>query len=153
MKENGVDMSRVSISRSYAVLVGLEAYVKTRRKFKHGVEHVKEAEEKMVHPEEHERKVEEQKDKSESAKKERQLLAQEAERQEAEKKQTSFSRRIWKRLSRGGCEKDDLIAKEREGAKQKRKKWLSKSGEDIEDGIAPDGHRDAMGKTETAPAS
>ncbi|KNG46588.1 iq calmodulin-binding motif protein [Stemphylium lycopersici] len=153
MKENGVDMSRVSISRSYAVLVGLEAYVKTRKKFKHGVEHVKEAEEKMVHPEEHERKVEEQKDKSESAKKERQLLAQEADRQEAERKQTSFSRRIWKRLSRGAGEKDELTAKEREGAKQKRKKWLSKSGEDIEDGIAPEGHRDAMGKAEAAPAS
>ncbi|CAG5174227.1 uncharacterized protein ALTATR162_LOCUS7749 [Alternaria atra] len=147
MKENGVDMSRVSISRSYAVLVGLEAYVKTRKKFKHGVEHVKEAETKVVHPEEYERKVEEQKDKSESAQRERQLLAQEAERKEIEKKQTSFGRRLWKRLSRGGGENDDLTPKEQESAKQKRKKWLSKSGEDIEDGIPPDGHR------ESAPAS
>ncbi|CAN9328520.1 hypothetical protein AA0119_g7699 [Alternaria tenuissima] len=147
MKENGVDMSRVSISRSYAVLVGLEAYVKTRKKFKHGVEHVKEAETKVVHPEEYERKIEEQKDKSESAQKERQLLAQEAERKEAEKKQTSFGRRLWKRLSRGGGENDDLTSKEREAAKQKRKKWISKSGEDVEDGIPPDGHRDS------APAS
>jgi hypothetical protein len=147
MKENGVDMSRVSISRSYAVLVGLEAYVKTRKKFKHGVEHVKEAEIKVVHPEEYERKVEEQKDKSESAQRERQLLAQEAERKEVEKKQTSFGRRLWKRLSRGGGENDELTPKEQESAKQKRKKWLSKSGEDIEDGIPPDGHR------ESAPAS
>lgn len=147
MKENGVDMSRVSISRSYAVLVGLEAYVKTRKKFKHGVEHVKEAETKVVHPEEYERKIEEQKDKSESAQKERQLLAQEAERKEAEKKQTSFGRRLWKRLSRGGGENDDLTPKEREAAKQKREKWISKSGEDVEDGIPPDGHRDS------APAS
>jgi hypothetical protein len=66
MQDNGVDMSRVSISRSYAVLVGLEAYVKTRRKFKHGVSHVKEVETKVVHPEEHKRMKEEQKDKSKS---------------------------------------------------------------------------------------
>jgi hypothetical protein len=30
LRDEGVDMSRVSISRSYAVLVGLEAYVRTR---------------------------------------------------------------------------------------------------------------------------
>jgi hypothetical protein len=34
LKEAGADMSHVSISRSYAVLVGLEAYVKTRRRGK-----------------------------------------------------------------------------------------------------------------------
>jgi hypothetical protein len=49
MKDNGVDMSRVSISRSYAVLVGLEMYVKTRRKVKHGVEHAHNAETKVMY--------------------------------------------------------------------------------------------------------
>ncbi|KFY27606.1 hypothetical protein V493_03400, partial [Pseudogymnoascus sp. VKM F-4281 (FW-2241)] len=34
LREGGVDMSHVSVSRSYAVLVGLEAYVKTRKKGK-----------------------------------------------------------------------------------------------------------------------
>lgn len=148
-------MSRVSISRSYAVLVGLEAYVKTRRKVKHGIGHVKEAETKVIHPEEHQRKVEEEKDKSESAEKERQLLAHEAEKAEAEKKERSFPRRMWKRLSRGGGEKDkgELLAKEREAAKeQKRKKWLSKSGEDVESSIPPEGKRDAMGRTDGVPA-
>ncbi|KAL5470074.1 hypothetical protein PMIN07_002072 [Paraphaeosphaeria minitans] len=48
MRDNGVDMSRVSISRSYAVLVGLEMYVKTRRKVKHGVEHAHNAEIKVM---------------------------------------------------------------------------------------------------------
>jgi hypothetical protein len=142
MKENGVDMSRVSISRSYAVLVGLEAYVKTRKKIKHGVEHVKETETKVVHPEIYEQKIEEQKDKSKSAQRERELLAQKQEKAEAEKKQSSLGRRIWKRLSRGGSEKDDLTPKEQEGAKEKKKKWLSKTGEDVEDGIAPEGQRD-----------
>jgi hypothetical protein len=149
MKENGVDMSRVSISRSYAVLVGLEAYVKTRKKIKHGAQHVKEAETKVVHPAEYEQKVEEQRDKSKSAQRERELLAQKQEKAEAEKKQSSLGRRIWKRLSRGGSEKGDLTPKERDGVKEKKKKWLSKTGQDVEDGIAPEGQRDT---TETAPA-
>ncbi|KAI9726249.1 MAG: hypothetical protein M1834_009078 [Cirrosporium novae-zelandiae] len=34
LKERKVDMSHVSISKSYAVLIGLEAYVKIRRRFK-----------------------------------------------------------------------------------------------------------------------
>jgi hypothetical protein len=149
MKENGVDMSRVSISRSYAVLVGLEAYVKTRRKFKHGVGHVKEAEVKVMHPEEHARKQEEQKDKSESAEKERQILAHRAEKDEAERKEQSWHRRMWKRLSRSGSEKDDLSPQERAEAKdQKRKLRLSRSGQDVEDGIPPSGTRD---KLEPAP--
>jgi hypothetical protein len=147
LQDNGVDMSRVSISRSYAVLVGLEAYVKTRKKLKHGVEHVKEAETKVVHPEEHKRKVEEQKDKSKSAEKERQILAHKAEKEEAEKKEQSWRRRMWKRISRGGSEKDDLSPKERKDAKeQKQRKFLSKSGQDVESAIPPDGRRDTMEK-------
>jgi hypothetical protein len=136
MQENGVDMSRVSISRSYAVLVGLEAYVKTRRKIKHGVGHVKDAETKVMHPEEHKRMIEEQKDKSQSAEKERQILAH----KEAQQKEQSWRRRMWKRLSRGGSEKD-----ERDDAKeQKKEKWLSKSGQDVESAIAPEGRRDTI---------
>jgi hypothetical protein len=152
MQESGVDMSRVSISRSYAVLVGLEAYVKTRRKFKHGVAHVKEAETKVMHPEEHQRMIEEQKDKSKSAEKERQLLAQTAEKEEAEKKEQSWRRRMWKRISRGGSEKDEPTPKEREDAKeQKKSKWLSKSGQDVESAIPPAGTRDKLEKpTESA---
>ena len=71
MQDNGVDMARVSISRFYAVLVGLEAYVKTRKKFKHGVQHAKDVETKVIHPEEYRQKIEEQKDKSKRAEKER----------------------------------------------------------------------------------
>ncbi|KAL5121354.1 hypothetical protein ACEQ8H_000822 [Pleosporales sp. CAS-2024a] len=145
MQDNGVDMSRVSISRSYAVLVGLEAYVKTRRKFKHGVEHVKEAETKVVHPEEHQRKKEEQKDKSKSAERERQMLAHQAETEEAERKANSWRRRMWKRLSRGGSEKDELTPREREDAtEQKRSRWRSKAGQDVESAIPPEGRRDKV---------
>lgn len=153
MQENGVDMSRVSISRSYAVLVGLEAYVKTRRKFKHGVGHAKDAETKVMHPDEHKRKVEEQKDKSKSAEKERQILAQNAEKEEAQKKDQSWRHRMWRRISRAGSETDGLTPKQREDAKEsKRKKWLSKSGQDVESAIPPNGTRDKLGKPE-GPAS
>ena len=141
MKENGVDMSRVSISRSYAVLVGLEAYVKTRRKVKKSVGTVKDTETKVVHPEVYEKKVEEQKDNSKSAQRERQLLADQAEKEEAEKKEKSWKRRMWKKISRTG-DKDDVATREKEQAKEKRRsKVLSKSGQDVESGIPPDGKR------------
>jgi hypothetical protein len=146
LQDNGVDMSRVSISRSYAVLVGLEAYVKTRRKFKNGVGHVKETETKIMHPEEHKRQKEEQVDKSKSAERERQILAHKAEKEEAEKKEQSWRRRMWKRLSRGGG-KDEPTLKVREDAKdQKKSKWLSKTGQDVESAIPPGGTRDKMEK-------
>ncbi|KAL5373099.1 hypothetical protein DPSP01_012958 [Paraphaeosphaeria sporulosa] len=139
MKDNGVDMSRVSISRSYAVLVGLEMYVKTRRKVKHGVEHVHNAEIKVVHPEEYEKKMEESKDKSKSAEKERQLMAAHNEKQEAEKRERSWRRKIWHKLrhSSGGSSGD--------GKDSKHKKTLSKSGQDVESGIAPSGKRELVG--------
>jgi hypothetical protein len=135
-------MSRVSISRSYAVLVGLEAYVKTRRKLKHGVQHVSEAETKVMHPEEHKKKMEEEKDKSKSAEKERQLLAANAKKEEAVHRENSWRRRIWHKIRSGSISSKDDLAQAKE---QKRKKTLSKSGEDAEDGIPPAGNRDRVG--------
>jgi hypothetical protein len=144
-------MSHVSISRSYAVLVGLEAYVKTRRKVKNGAEHVKNAETRIMHPEEYEKMKEEKIDKSKSAEKERQILAQTAEKEEAQRKERSWKHRMWKRISGSGKEETpngELTPKELEKAKdQKRKKWLSKSGLDVESGIPPDGKRDGLNKT------
>ena len=147
MQDNGVDMSRVSISRSYAVLVGLEAYVKTRRKVKKSVGAVKDVETKVVHPEVYEKKVEEQKDNSKSAQRERQLLADQAEKEQAERKERSWKRRIWNKISRSS-EKEDLAVRQKEQAKeQRRKKVLSRSGQDVESGIPPDGRRDSLSKS------
>ena len=81
LKEAGVDMSHVSISRSYAVLVGLEAYVKTRRRAKRVVAKVTKGREKLLDPEEARRKEEAEKDTSESAAREREVLAEEEERE------------------------------------------------------------------------
>lgn len=151
MQDNGVDMSRVSISRSYAVLVGLEAYVKTRRKVKKSVGAVKDAETRVVHPEVYEKKIEEQKDNSKSAQRERQLLADQAEKEDAERKEKSWKRRFWKKISRSG-EKDDAETRQNEKAQQqKRKKVLSRSGQDIESGIPPDGRRESLSKSAPEP--
>lgn len=135
-------MSRVSISRSYAVLVGLEAYVKTRKKIKHGVEHVSNAETKVMHPEEYKKRMEEQEDKSKSAEKERRLLAANAEKEAAERKEKSWKRRVWRRIRHGSLSSKDALKETKE---QKHEKPLSESGQDVESGIPPAGKRDKVG--------
>ncbi|KFY49893.1 hypothetical protein V496_09725 [Pseudogymnoascus sp. VKM F-4515 (FW-2607)] len=74
LREGGVDMSHVSISRSYAVLVGLEAYVKTRRRGKRVVGKLLHGRDKILSPDEVRKKEEEERDKSESAERERRVL-------------------------------------------------------------------------------
>lgn len=82
LKDAGVDMSHVSISKSYTVLVGLETYTKTRRKGKDLVDRLVRRRDKMLSPERVRRREEEERDKSESADKERRFL--EKKRLEAE---------------------------------------------------------------------
>lgn len=65
-------MSRVSISKSYAVLVGIESYKHSRKKMTDVNTKVKDGAEKVLHPEEAQRKAEEGRDKSKSAAMERQ---------------------------------------------------------------------------------
>ena len=135
LRDNGVDMSRVSISRSYAVLVGLEAYVKTRKRIKHGVQHVTDHKDKVMHPEEFREREENQKDKSKSAEKERQILAQKEKEAAEVKRRTSWRQKMvdgMKKLKLGGGEK---------GSNLKERKPLSKSGQDVESAIPPDGKR------------
>jgi hypothetical protein len=142
LEEQGCDMSRVSISRSYAVLVGLEAYVKTRRKLKHGVQHVADAEARVLHPDQYRREKEEEKDKSKSAERERQLLAASAQQEEAKRKESSWRLKIWQRI-RG---KSISSKEELEAAKEhRRRKRLTKSGQDAESAIPPAGRRDDLG--------
>ncbi|KAI9668854.1 MAG: hypothetical protein M1831_000924 [Alyxoria varia] len=50
--EAGADMSRVSISKSYAVLLGLEGYMKSKQKIKRAEENVEQWAEGLVKPEE-----------------------------------------------------------------------------------------------------
>jgi len=87
LKEAGVDMSHVSISKSYAVLVGLEAYMKTRQKGKDVMKKLTHRRDKIMSPEVAKRREEEERDKSQSAELERKFL-EEQERQRDENKVT-----------------------------------------------------------------
>jgi hypothetical protein len=63
-----------------------------------------------------------------------------------------LKRRFWRKLSLSVSGKEDMSAKARQKAKdQKQKKWLSKSGQDVEDGIAPAGKRDRMEQASNTP--
>lgn len=169
LKDRGVDMSHVSISRSYAVLVGLEAYVKTRRKGKSIVRHLIHGRDKLLDPEETRRKDLEEQDKSESAKRERKFLEKEAERQRREEEErdenlsgAKFMRKlgIGTRVPRVGYEGNDHeeeegkdgVGEERaadeitENMKHDKKVEVSNEGlrdpgPGAEDGIAPEGKR------------
>lgn len=88
MKEEGADMSRVSISKSYAVLLGLESYLGTKKRAKSSVKHLERQFEKVLRPHEARKREEADQDKSESARKEREWLA----KQKAEKR--DFSARL-----------------------------------------------------------
>jgi hypothetical protein len=85
-------MSQVSISRSYAVLAGLESYTKTTGKMKSLEKVVKYGKDKLLHPDKVRQEEEARKDKSQSAEKERQhLAALEAEQEKAQKSERSMS--------------------------------------------------------------
>ncbi|KAK9425505.1 putative IQ domain-containing protein IQM6 [Seiridium unicorne] len=84
LKDEGVDMSHVSISKSYAVLVGLEAYVKTRKKGKETLQKVTHHKQKLLDPEQALKQEEASKDTSQSA---------ELERRHLEKQETAREKR------------------------------------------------------------
>jgi hypothetical protein len=132
LKDAGVDMSHVSISRSYAVLVGLEAYTKTRKKFKHGIEHVRDGHEKILNPEEAKKKEEERIDRSKSAQREREFLESEKERLREEKKNMTLVERFKRKLH---------LSNETKSEKSADTAILSGTGEDAESAIPPDGKR------------
>lgn len=92
LKDAGVDMSHVSISRSYAILVGLEAYVKTRRRGKKFVKKLIHHRDKILDPEEAAKREELERDKSESAAKERLFLEKKDREREEERRNSLIAR-------------------------------------------------------------
>ncbi|TLD24613.1 iq calmodulin-binding motif protein [Venturia nashicola] len=138
MRDQGVDMSRVSISHSYAVLVGLEAYVKTRRKIKNVAGQMTHEKDKVLHPEEVQKREEEERDHSESAEKERQVIREERRRQEEAKKRESLGSKLMRKLRIRSPSQSASAAGKDEPTKQTPKTPLSVPGEDVESGIAPE---------------
>ena len=94
LREAGVDMSHVSISRSYAILLGLEAYLKARKKIKKGIQHLH-----------HHKKMEEKVDKNQSAEMERQVLTAQAAEEEERKRQMHLPARQKEKLLFGDSAK------------------------------------------------
>ncbi|RDI80284.1 hypothetical protein Vi05172_g9688 [Venturia inaequalis] len=139
MRDQGVDMSRVSISHSYAVLVGLEAYVKTRRKVKNVAGHMTHEKDKVLHPEEVQKKEEQERDHSESAEKERQVIQAEEQKQENIKKRESFGSKFMRKLRIRSPSQSASAAAGEKSTKQTPRTPLSVPGEDVESGIAPEG--------------
>ncbi|KAJ4131739.1 hypothetical protein NW768_005936 [Fusarium equiseti] len=94
LRQSEVDMSHVSISKSYVVLIGLESYIKTKRKGKDLAQRVGHRKDKILSPEEAARREEEARDKSESAAKEREVL----QREEEEKQEGRPVKKVLKKL-------------------------------------------------------
>lgn len=94
LEEEGVDMSHVSISKSYAVLVGLETYIKTKKKGKEIVQRLSHRKMKILDPEEAAKKEEALKDKSESAAREREVLEKQREEEEHARPSVRFMKRL-----------------------------------------------------------
>ncbi|RYP42769.1 hypothetical protein DL768_010241 [Monosporascus sp. mg162] len=98
LEDAGVDMSHVSISKSYAVLVGLEAYAKTKKKGKELVDRLSHRKLKVLHPEEAAEREEALKDKSESAARERDVLEKQREDEVVARAENKATARLLQRL-------------------------------------------------------
>lgn len=105
LKEMGADMSRCSISRSYAIILGLESYVRTKNNAKKAERGVRE----FVNPDEKRQREQKEFDASASAAREREVLRAEEERR---KSQGGVGARVKRGLAfglpyRGGGGDDD----------------------------------------------
>lgn len=140
-------MSHVSISRSYAVLVGLEAYVKTRRKGKNMLKKLSYHREKILSPAELAKREEEQRDKSESAARERRVLELRQQADVAEKREQSVVNTKLldklhitpKSLSKHGGDADADDAEQGNG--ENKHGDVQTPGSGPENAIAPEGTR------------
>jgi hypothetical protein len=145
LKDAGVDMSHVSISRSYAVLVGLEAYVKTRKRGKKILHNILHKKDKVLAPEKFAKREEEARDKSESAERERRFLEmkQQAEAEETEENRADL--KILKKLSivpkhaHRGSDRDKADAE----LEKEKDPVVQAPGTGPENAIAPEGTRSA----------
>lgn len=91
-------MSHVSISRSYAVLVGLEAYVKTRKRGKRLLKNLVHHRDKILDPEETAKREEAERDKSESAARERRFLEMQQKAEEEEREENRANVKLLDKL-------------------------------------------------------
>ncbi|KAG9777238.1 hypothetical protein KCU88_g4578, partial [Aureobasidium melanogenum] len=142
LREQGVDMSRVSISRSYAVLVGLETYVRSRKRLKALEDKVRHEKDKLIHPGKVHEEEEAKQDRSESAEKERLYLEQQRNAQAQQSREPKAGKKHTGKLSRvqaGRHTPGDMTMRDNDGAGDIQQQH---SGTGPEDGVpAPEGRR------------
>jgi hypothetical protein len=147
LKDAGVDMSHVSISRSYAVLVGLEAYVKTRKRGKRILQNLVHKKDKLLSPQEAAKREEEARDKSESAERERRFLEAKQQAEAEEREENRADLKLLKKLSivprtpRHGVANDRAEMEEKR--EQEKDHLVQAPGTGPEEAIAPEGTRNA----------
>ena len=90
LKDEGADLGRLNLGRSYAVLLGLEAYVDTKKHAKTAEQGVKD----VFNPEGKKKREEAAMDKSKSAAREREILQE----QQQERRKRSLSYRLKQKL-------------------------------------------------------
>lgn len=132
-------MSHVSISRSYAVLVGLEAYVRSRKRGKKLVQKLIHGRDKLLSPQEVAREEEEERDKSESVARELRILEmQEAEEAEDRKLLSKLRIRSKMEVPDGHTRLEGPVGKKKQTEKAVD---LEAPGTGPESAIAPEGTR------------
>ncbi|KIW66912.1 hypothetical protein, variant 2 [Phialophora macrospora] len=141
LRDEGVDMSHVSISRSYAVLVGLETYTKAHKQLKNAEASVAHEKDKLLNPDKVKMEEEAQRDKSQSAETERLYLEKQREAEEREARERKARRSLAGRLSNAvsklGLRKQSADSTPTGEAQAKRI-----LGTGPEDGVPPpEGHR------------
>ncbi|EXJ58407.1 hypothetical protein A1O7_05832 [Cladophialophora yegresii CBS 114405] len=99
LRDAGADMSHVSISRSYAVLVGLETYTKARKQLKSAEDSVVHEKDELLNPDKVRMEEEAQRDKSQSAETERLYLKKQREAEDREFRERKAKRSLTGRLS------------------------------------------------------
>lgn len=101
LKDEGVDMSRVSISKSYAVLLGLEGYMKTKKQAGVGFKEMENTAERLFNPEAAKKREELARDKSQSAQKELEHLEKMKTADEEKKKNETLAEKMQRKLGLG----------------------------------------------------
>lgn len=99
LKASGVDMSHVSISRSYAVLVGIEGYTKSRKRVKKVEKEAAHRKNLIMNPEKAKEEEEKNLDKSKSAMRERQIMEQQQLEEAKAAREAKLTRRSGRKQS------------------------------------------------------
>lgn len=146
LEDEGCDMSRVNISKSYAILIGMERYTKTKKRFDGAVGMVGHTKDRLLHPEKVKAEEEAKKDKSQSAQREKAWLeAQQQKLGEGEKGKKRASEGFVKRfnweLSISGRKKEKEAKEEVIAAATGQPKMAEQerrvAGTGPEDGVPP----------------